>query len=388
MEGRAALEPDMTNQTRNEPWRCLFAYNELGGYAVPLSSSTRNCSQYILNGRVFEPRMPDFVAAHVGVGDIVHAGTFFGDFLPAFSRALAPGARVWAFEPVAENHACARLTLEMNRIDNVTLTFAGLGRSASEGVMVTTDAAGMAMGEIAYVSTSATDQVGDTEAIRIVSIDETVPADRQVSIIQLDVEGFEEQALEGALKTIARCRPILVLEGLPSVAWVERHLTPLGYKVREGIHANVVLSVRPTGSLIDTLRWRSRSLLKAVLPAALRRRVRETQAAQRPSRLPTAQEAGALDCQLLTTDAGHVVCAPPGADVAACAVTGSTAAGELVAYGVGYGQDLPGLASSGVPVRAVEADADKCRYARMTSILNRLDSVRVETSPEAFEAKT
>ena len=374
----------MVGDRRQQHWDCIISYNALGGYVVPRSSSARNCSQHILNGRVFEPRMPDFVARHIGKGDIVHAGTFFGDFLPAFSRALAPGARVWAYEPVAENYDCARATLELNRVDNVVLQFAGLGEASSAGVVVTHDAAGLALGEIAYVSTATDDQVGGTETIRIVSIDETVPADRSVSIIQLDVEGFEEPALSGALKTIARCKPILVLETLPSPAWVERHLTPLGYRVREGVHANVVLSVRPTGSFMDALRWRARSLLKAVLPMRLRQHLRSAEAAQRASRMPTAADSGALDCSLLQGADGSVVCAPPSADITPCATSVEQACGALLVRSVRHGQDLPRLAAAGKPIHAVEPDPDLRRYARMTAILNRLDAVRVEADEAAF----
>lgn len=371
---------------RPKPTDFLIAYNTLGGYVVPTSSSFRNCSQHILNGRVFEPRMPDFVARHVGTGDIVHAGTFFGDFLPAFSRAMAPGARVWAYEPVEENYVCARATLELNRVDNVVLQFAGLGAKSATGVVVTTDAAGAALGEVAYISTSLPAQGGVTEDICIVSIDETVPADRWVSIIQLDVEGFEQPALEGALRTIARCRPILVLETLPPAAWVKRHLAPLGYRVREGVHANVVLSVVPTGGLTESLRWRTRSLLKAILPMRLRQRLRSAEAAQRAARMPTASDSSALDCVLALAADGTLVCAPPGADLAPCADVYAAADDPLLVRSVRYGQDLPRLAARGHAIRALEPDADLRRYARMTAILHRLDRVRVEADEASFDA--
>lgn len=374
-------------ETRAKPWTVIIAYNALGGYCVPASSSARNCSQHILNGRIFEPRMPQFVTRHIGQGDIVHAGTFFGDFLPAFSRAAAPGARIWAFEPVAENFACAQATLEMNRIDNVALTFAGLGEASSEGVMVTTDPAGVALGEVAYVSTSIDDQVGDTEVIRIVSIDDTVPADRHVSIIQLDVEGFEEQALNGAIATIRRCKPILLLEMLPPDAWVAKNLTPLGYRVREGVHANVVLSVKPTGGIADSARWRARSILKAILPMKLRRKVRDVQAAQRAQTMPTARDSNALDCALITATDGAVVCAPPGADLSTQAVATDLPAGALLVRGVGYGQDLPRLAAAGKPVWAIESDDDRRRYARITAILNRLEAVQVVASEAEIDRR-
>jgi len=53
---------------------------------------------------------------------------------------------------------------------------------------------------------------GQWDDIEIVAIDEVIPADHNISILQLDIEGYEEQALKGCLKTIKRNRPILILE--------------------------------------------------------------------------------------------------------------------------------------------------------------------------------
>jgi len=65
--------------------------------------------------------------------------------------------------------------------------------------------------------------------------------ERRVAVVQLDVEGFEEPALEGGLRTISRCRPVIVLETPPSRPWFDRHLAPLGYRIEQRIDDNVVL---------------------------------------------------------------------------------------------------------------------------------------------------
>lgn len=67
-----------------------------------------------------------------------------------------------------------------------------------------------------------------------------IPDDRRVSVIHLDIEGFEEQALDGALKILQRDRPILVLETPPSDAWFDQHLKPLGYGVDRKLDWNTV----------------------------------------------------------------------------------------------------------------------------------------------------
>jgi FkbM family methyltransferase len=44
------------------------------------------------------------------------------------------------------------------------------------------------------------------------TIDEVIPQDHPVDFIKIDIEGGEFHALKGALKTISRCRPVIVFE--------------------------------------------------------------------------------------------------------------------------------------------------------------------------------
>jgi hypothetical protein len=83
--------------------QCCIAYNKYGGYCVPLASRYRVAARKILAGEVWEPTTIEFLMSYGSHGDIVHAGAYFGDFLPALSRSCAPGAKVWAFEPNPEN---------------------------------------------------------------------------------------------------------------------------------------------------------------------------------------------------------------------------------------------------------------------------------------------
>ena len=79
--------------------------------------------------------------------------------------------------------------------------------------------------------------------VKIVSIDEVVPSNRKISIIQLDVEGFEEPALIGAMSTIRMNKPILILENLPSEAWLTDNIFQLGYKIVGDVCGNTILKV-------------------------------------------------------------------------------------------------------------------------------------------------
>lgn len=107
--------------------KCQVAYNDYGGYCIPDSSSDRPAAVAVLSGRVYEPKTIEYMRQNCGEGDILHAGTFFGDFIPGLSGAVNEKSKILAFEPNLESYHCAMITLEFNLIQNVILNHAGLG---------------------------------------------------------------------------------------------------------------------------------------------------------------------------------------------------------------------------------------------------------------------
>jgi len=225
------------------PLKCTIAYNCFGGYCVPLSSQHRPAAQTILRGEVYEPNTIGFMAAYCGEGDIVHAGTYFGDFLPALSRCCK--GEIWAFEPNSENFRCAQITLTLNDITNVRLIRAGLGATAGHLPLLTSDANGVARGGASMIIADQASAPGDCELVPIVTIDDAVAAASRISIIQLDVEGQEQQALAGAFKTIDRDHPVIIVEiladsPLRSTDWLAKNILARGYRMTGSIHGNAV----------------------------------------------------------------------------------------------------------------------------------------------------
>jgi len=220
-----------------------ISYNRHGGYCVPLSSAYRPAAQSILRGDVWESETIDFMVEHVGTGDIVHAGTYFGDFLPALSRACSPGSVVWAFEPNPENFRCAKITMAINTLSNVNLKNAGVGEANSMLPMRIFGADGMALGGTSRFLGDVRDVSPEqTVQVETVRLDDHIPEDRRISLIQLDVEGFEQQALSGALRLIERCRPVIILENLPGDAWMQTRIFAMGYSITGKLHQNTVLT--------------------------------------------------------------------------------------------------------------------------------------------------
>lgn len=243
-----AARPYFTNQDYQSltALKCVLSYNKYGGYCIPESSRHRPAAQRVLLNDVYEAHTINFMTQHCGDGDIIHAGAYFGDFFPALSRACAAGAKVWTFEPNPENYRCAQITILMNDLENIVLTKAGLGERNEVLYIKTKDEAGVALGGASQITAdNSQNALEETQSVQIVTIDDVVPDDRKISILQLDVEGHEQSALTGALATIRRCRPIILVEVLPESdllesKWFAENILSLGYTMKDVIQRNSV----------------------------------------------------------------------------------------------------------------------------------------------------
>lgn len=223
----------------------ILASNKYGAYCIPASAAHRPAARVVIAGEVWERDTVEFMTANCKSGDIITAGTFFGDFLPALSVAAAAHGTVWAFEPNPESYRCAAITALLNDLRNVKLTNAALGENTETRRLVVRDFTGRALGgasQIADVNGNVGNRGRDTVPVDVVAIDDAVPATAAVSILQLDVEGFEEFALAGAINTIERNRPFLILETVPKPeSKAAGFLESLKYRVVERLSENVLL---------------------------------------------------------------------------------------------------------------------------------------------------
>lgn len=219
----------------------VLAKNQHGSYCVPRAARHRPAARMILASRVWEPDTLDLLRGVDPDSDLVHAGTFFGDFIPALADSRTPGALVWAFEPSRESYECACVTITLNGLENVILKHAGLHGESATGLLATSDPQGRPLGGGSHLVDDPEDVSGaGNEEVSLLAIDDVISNDRRVGLIQLDVEGHQLQALAGAMTTIERCRPLIVVE-TPPYDWIADRLVPLGYRIAETVDANTIV---------------------------------------------------------------------------------------------------------------------------------------------------
>ncbi|WP_417718648.1 FkbM family methyltransferase [Salipiger sp.] len=220
-----------------------YPSNRYGRYCVPAGLEDRPAAKAVIAGQVYEPDTITFMRKHAGDGDIIHAGTFFGDFLPALSSAMAPGRKVWAFEPNPGNYDAAVETWALNGLENVELFNAALSNRIEKVLFRTRDEKGRPLGGLSHF---VLEEGPGVEPVQSAMLDFTVPLERRVSILQLDVEGHEKQAIRGAFHIIYRWRPILILEYFAQEQWITRTFRGLGYRKIGKLHGNFVYAADDT----------------------------------------------------------------------------------------------------------------------------------------------
>lgn len=117
---------------------------------------------------------------------------------------LRPDATIFAFEPLAENVRYLKRNLKLNQITNCTVFETAVGNNEAAISMEQE-------GPWAWVSTDASAS-GSIPTTTIDAIAATYYANEAIDLIKIDVEGFEPKVLEGAMKTLQRCRPLIYME--------------------------------------------------------------------------------------------------------------------------------------------------------------------------------
>jgi FkbM family methyltransferase len=144
--------------------------------------------------------------------DAVEVGANMGSHTVPLARAMtAIGRRLLAIEPqpVVFQNMCANVAL--NRLLNVqaeNCACADVPGSLSFELLdytATGNFGGVSMTDAAAITPGA-------QRVRSVPLDDLLDGSWNVGFLKIDVEGFEQQVLQGARGTIARCQPYIYVE--------------------------------------------------------------------------------------------------------------------------------------------------------------------------------
>ncbi|MBX9634950.1 MAG: FkbM family methyltransferase [Magnetospirillum sp.] len=166
----------------------------------------------------YEPELSYLMQTLIQPDDIVlDIGANIGLHTVAFAR-LAHRGHVFAFEPVAEMAERNSRNCSLNRLDNVTIVHCGLGEADSQlemNVVVSGDGMEGTSSFLDTVHVKTHPERYCTRKVPVRRLDDVLaelePKGR-VGFIKIDTEGFEPLVLAGAMETIRRDRPALIVE--------------------------------------------------------------------------------------------------------------------------------------------------------------------------------
>ena len=194
----------------------IIAKNKWGLFSIPSEIRYTYTAQTILEGQVHEDSTIDFIKS-IG-GNIIHAGTGFGDFLPALQNC----SKVWTFEPNPLMFESALETISLNNLTNIEILPFALSDKDGTSILKIFDDQGQQMGPRSEISDNGLE-------VTSVKLDSVISSNSKISLIHLDLEGYEFKALEGAKELIKRDRPIIVLEIDTRAVLYNEFMLTLGY---------------------------------------------------------------------------------------------------------------------------------------------------------------
>ena len=190
--------------------------------------------------RELRPLLARYIPAQAVVVD---AGAHAGQFTKLFAG-LAPEGRVYAFEPGSYARYILATAVRWRRLGNVTVVPAGLGEAAgSAELSLPLKASGSLGFGLAHLGAEEGGRPAHRERVTITTLDGFVAETglARLDFIKADLEGWEVRLLLGARASLARLRPVVLVELVAAhlaragdraeAAW--EILAPLGYRAHK-----------------------------------------------------------------------------------------------------------------------------------------------------------
>lgn len=180
------------------------------GYTLSL-----NGNEYYLPQNTFEEHtyiheyglkyLPEYVKEYIAGKDFLDVGAYLGDTSIFLLKNYNPSV-IYAYEPVDDNAKQLTETVNKNNTDKIIVVEKGLGEK-EEDIDIYIDPEKLSGSSIhSTVSNSRTEK----KRIHISTVDNECK-NKKVGLIKMDVEGAEYSVIKGALETIRRDKPVLLI---------------------------------------------------------------------------------------------------------------------------------------------------------------------------------
>ncbi|MBX9924590.1 MAG: FkbM family methyltransferase [Rhabdochlamydiaceae bacterium] len=178
---------------------------------------------YLKKGNMWERNIAEVLKAYVKEGSIaIDVGGHVGTHTLTLSRLVGPKGAVHVFEPQIKLFPELVINMALNKCSNVIAHRKALGSESKIACMINSEAANEGMCHIYEAS----------------DMGQKVPMEKldhlqlnNISLIKMDVEGFEEEVLEGAKETITRNKPVMVIEITSDLERVQSKIRNWGYDI-------------------------------------------------------------------------------------------------------------------------------------------------------------
>lgn len=218
----------------------IFRFSTNGvtfSFYLPLGAADQIQKDILRTAYFYQPKPLNFIQQHklVGASSVVlDVGANIGNHTVFFGRAMDV-KKVHSFEPNPPAFAILQKNVELNGLhDVVELHQVGVGAKSSRARNLNTWSSNLGGNQIAD------DEAGD---VRIERIDDL--SFSKVDFIKIDVEGRGDGVINGAISTISRDKPVLLVEETsdPEKAAISMLKSSFGYREIWRRKLDVILTV-------------------------------------------------------------------------------------------------------------------------------------------------
>jgi FkbM family methyltransferase len=185
---------------------------ELPAFKMYVSPDDNYIGGSILRDHVYEPFVTRLFEQLLRSGmHVLDVGANMGYFSLLAASLVGERGRVYSWEPSPNNVKMLLASLLANRFSNIEIVQAAAGRRSG----LLNYFPNFSNGMVTTIEQVPPEQAFAAETVMALRIDDVVPREAKIDFVKIDVEGFEYEALNGALETLRRCRPLIVSEFCP-----------------------------------------------------------------------------------------------------------------------------------------------------------------------------